>query len=112
MSNSRVQSLMPSRQTEIDLLAWLGQATVGDIVEYHQGFLALDRSSCGDPRSGHDRMALGRVAICALRLADRGFVHLIQRRLCSDRFSYLAVARPRVKSIPLSLMTHESEEVV
>ena len=112
MSASRIQSLMPCRQTEIDLLAWLGQAAVGDILEYHRGFLALDRSSCGDPTGEHDRIALGRVAICALRLADRGLVHLLQRRLCSDRFSYLAVARPRADATPLSLITQVSEETV
>jgi hypothetical protein len=60
----------------------------------------------------HDRIALGRVAICALRLADRGLVHLLQRRLCSDRYSYLAVARPRSDSTPLSLITQVSEETV
>jgi hypothetical protein len=103
---------MPCRQTEIDLLAWLGQAAVGDILEYHRGFLALDRSSCGDPTGEHHRTALGRVAICALRLADRGLVHLLQRRLGSDRFSYLAVARPRAESTPLSLLMHASEETV
>ena len=112
MSASRIQSLMPCRQTEIDLLAWFGQAAVGDVLEYHRGFLALDRSSCGDPTGEHDRIALGRVAICALRLADGGLVHLLQRRLCSDRFSYLAVARPRADSTPLPLMTQVSEETV
>ena len=44
MSASRIQSLLPERQSEINLLAWLGQAGFGEALEYHQGFLALDRS--------------------------------------------------------------------
>jgi hypothetical protein len=31
----------------------------------------------------------------AMKLAERGFVHLVQRRLAPDQFLYLAIARPR-----------------
>ena len=29
-----------------------------------------------------------------MKLAERGFVHLVQRRLAPDQFLYLAIARP------------------
>jgi hypothetical protein len=45
-----------------------------------------------------------------MRLAEHGFVHLLQRRVCSERFSYLAIARPRAVSSPLSISTLIPEE--
>ena len=110
MSATRIDALLPHRHTEIDLLAWLGQAAAGDVLEYHQGFLALDRSSKGDAFKERDRAALGRLASLAMRLAEHGFVHLLQRRVGSERFSYLAITRPRVVSIPLSISTLIPEE--
>ena len=110
MSATRIDALLLHRHTEIDLLAWVGQAAAGDVLEYHQGFLALDRSSHGDAFKERDRAALGRLASQAMRLAEHGFVHLLQRRVCSERFSYLAIARPRAVSSPLSISTLIPEE--
>ena len=110
MNATRTDALLPRRQTEIDLLAWLGQAKAGDVLEYHQGFLALDRSSHGDAFRERERAAVGGIADQAMRLAEHGFVHLLQRRVCSERFSYLAIARPRTVSSPLSISTLIPEE--
>jgi len=110
VSSSRIQSLPPDRRTEIDLLAWLGQADAGDVLEYHHGFLALDRSPCGAVFKERDRVAIGQVASQAMRLAEHGFVHLLQRRVCSQRFSYLAVARPRAGLAPIPISTLMSKE--
>ena len=110
MIATRTDALLPCRQTEIDLLAWVGQAAAGDILEYHQGFLALDRSSHGDAFRDLERAALGRIADQAMRLAEHGFVHLLQRRVRDERFSYLAIARPRTVSSPLSISTLIPEE--
>ena len=112
MIATRTDALLPRHQTEIDLLAWVGQAAAGDILEYHQGFLALDRSSLGHAFKERERVALGRIADQAMRLAEHGFVHLLQRRVCSERFSYLAIARPRAVSSPLSISTLIPEEKV
>lgn len=109
MNAARTDALLPRRQTEIDLLAWVGQASPGDILEYHQGFLALDRSH-GHAFKERERVALGRVASQAMRLAEHGLVHLLQRRVCSEQFSYLAIARPRAVSSPLSISTLIPEE--
>ena len=112
MSASRNQSLLPERQSEIHLLAWLGQAEFGEVLEYHQGFLALDRSLRGDTMKDADQRALCLVATRAMRLADQGLVHLLQRRIGRDRFSYLAIARPRTPINPLATQTLMSEENV
>jgi hypothetical protein len=80
---------------DIGLLAWLNQANPGDVLEYHRGFLALDRSHHSSLLREDDRQVLCRVANIAMRLSDRGLVDLVQRRIARDCFSYLAVARSR-----------------
>ena len=89
--------------TAIDLLAWLNQAQAGDVLSYHRGFLALDRSCRGQAPSQNDRITLGPMASLAMRLADRGLVHLVQRRNASNDFSYLAVARERTCDLSIFL---------
>jgi hypothetical protein len=89
--------------TEIELCAWLAQADPGDVLEYYRGLLAVDRAPFGQPMSAKDRFALGLLGDRAMRLADHGFVHLLQRRLGPDNFSYLAIARPRPRTSPVSL---------
>ena len=74
--------------TEIDFLAWLGQAMPGERLIYHRGLLAFDRYA----PSQH---GLSRLANRAHWAAARGFVHLVQRRHGTDDFSYLAIARER-----------------
>ena len=92
--NADPRSIAPV-SADIGLLAWLNQAEPGEAIEYHRGFLALDRSFRSPALSDDDRIALGQMASLALRLADRGLVDLVQRRIARDCFSYLAVARPR-----------------
>lgn len=91
-----------SQVTEIDFCAWLSQAAPRDAFEYHCGFLVLDV----DPRitslGNADRLELIQVAARALWASDRGLVHLVQRRLGENRFSYLAIARPRPETPTLS----------
>jgi len=110
MSTRRNQSLLPERQTEIHLLGWLGQAGDGDILEYHQGFLALDRAFNSSPPNNSEHAELGRLASRTLRLAEQGLVHIVQRRLCRERFSYLAIARPSTATRPRTTQTIMSEE--
>jgi hypothetical protein len=45
-----------------------------------------------------------------MRLAADGLVHLVQRRLGAERFSYLAIARPRADRRSLSFSTLFAEE--
>jgi hypothetical protein len=79
--------------TDIALCAWVAQALPGDHVEYHRGFLVVDRDdrNLGQPEISR----LRRLADRARWAADVGLVHLVQRRLGPDRFAYVAVARPK-----------------
>jgi hypothetical protein len=75
--------------------AWLRQAAPGDRLVYHRGYLAVDRARGSTRLSEPDRRELGAVAKAALILAERGEIHLIQRRVEPGDFSYLAVkSRP------------------
>ena len=101
--------------TEIEFCSWLGQAQPDDILEYHQGFLALDRCVVGTAEQIARARALHQVAERAFELAERGFIHLIQRRLGPDEFSYLAIARPQPDGAVLTfatLMPEEAEEAL
>jgi hypothetical protein len=81
--------------TEIELCGWIGQATPGDVVEYHRGFLALDVTPIALHIPPEVRNELGRVARRAMKASEQGLVHLVQRRNGTDDFSYLAIARPK-----------------
>ena len=98
------------RIKEIDFCAWLGQAEPGDILEYHRGFLGVDLTPFGNPMSSKTRAELARTSARAYDVAERGFVHLVQRRLGPDVFSYLAIARPVPDHTPVSFETLMSEE--
>ena len=75
--------------------AWLRQAAPGDRVVYHRGYLAVDRVRGSTGLSEPDRRELLAVAKAAMMLAERGEIHLVQRRIEPGSFSYLAVkARP------------------
>ena len=80
--------------TEIDFCAWLSQAAPGEILEYHKGLLCLDRGGFETDRNNKLSHTLNLLANRAYDLAERGFVHLVQRRIGPDTFSYLAIARP------------------
>jgi hypothetical protein len=83
------------RLTEIELCGWLGQASPGDVIEYHRGFLALDILPHGGRLAERDHSELVRVGRRALWAADRGIAYLVQRRDGPDDYSYLVIARPR-----------------
>ena len=79
--------------SEVDFCAWLDQASPGDRLEYHRGFLMIDRV----PRSRlpeSERQQLVRIADRAMWSAEQGLVHLVQHRHAPVDYSYLAIARP------------------
>ena len=90
------------RISEFELRAWVIQAQPGDVLEYHRGCLAIDRTPLGPPMSEGERSALARTGAVAMRLASEGGVHLVQRRLGPGSCSYLAIARRRPRSSPAS----------
>jgi hypothetical protein len=67
----------------IDVQSWRHQATVGEALVYHTGYLASDRLRSAE---------VDRVASDAWSLAERGRVCLTQRKIEDGRYDYLAVA--------------------
>ena len=87
----------------IPFCAWLGQASPGDALEYHRGFLALDACPDGQTPKSDERREIARVARRAWWAAQQGLVHLVQRRNGPDDFTYIAIARPRTPEASASL---------
>lgn len=105
----------PPARLVIDLpqfCAWIAQASSGDFLAYHRGLLALDASIHGDAFKGAPQRELNRVARRAWWAAQQGLVHLVQRRLGPDDFSYLAIARQHGEEIPQPLSSVLLKEVV
>jgi hypothetical protein len=73
-----------------ELTAWLGRAQPGDRVIYHQGSLALDRGSTSLLQR-RERRRIDDLATAAHAAAAAGRVHLVQERLATGTFRYLAV---------------------
>ena len=96
---------------EIDLCGWIGQAAPGDVFEYHRGFLVRDTFPQETRLSERDRAALARLARRARWAAEAGLIHLVQRRHGPEDYSYLAVARPKPKTVPVSLSSLLKAEV-
>lgn len=79
------------RITELDFAGWLGQAEPKDTIEYHRGYLMIDTDPSMTTLSQADREELFNVAQRAWRFAQHGFIHLVQRRVGDEGFSYLAI---------------------
>ena len=99
-----------TRITEVAFCAWVSQAAPGDVLEYHRGFLVVDLAPFGGPMCSEARLELSSTSARAYDLAERGFVHLVQRRLGLDSFSYLAIARPLPEGKTLDFSTIMAEE--
>ena len=89
--------IQPPRLSEIELCAWIAQAEPGAVLEYHRGYLALDRTAFGRFADTPARAALAQLGARAHDLAERGLVHLVQLRHGAEDYSYFAIARPRRK---------------
>jgi hypothetical protein len=92
--------------SEIELCAWIAQAEPGAVLEYHRGFLALDRTAFGRFAETPARAALSMLGNRAHDLAERGLVHLVQHRHGVEDYSYFAVARPRRKGALPDFASH------
>ena len=85
--------------------AWVARANPGERLEYHRGFLTVDRSR-GSRLAEHDRRALAELAGATRDAAEADQVHLVQRRNGPADFSSLAIkskadARSPVAALPV-----------
>jgi hypothetical protein len=85
---------------EIQFLAWVDQASGGDRLEYHRGFMAVDTDKQMSMLPADERRLLCGLADAAFRAAMQDLIHLVQTRLGSDHFAYIAIARPRRQGAP------------
>jgi len=84
--------------SEIEFCAWIGQAEPGARLEYHRGFLAQDTIAIASCLPEKELAELRKLASRAFWAFELGLVHLVQERLATDRFAYIAIARPKPKS--------------
>jgi len=89
---------LKSPVSEIDLMAWVDVADPGARLEYHRGFLVIETTAAISKLSKADLGGLRATADAAYRLSELGLVHLVQERIDTDRFAYIAIARPKPKS--------------
>ena len=88
---------------EIGFCAWVAQAEPGATLVYHRGFLVVDTDRLLSKFPVEARGALRLLGDAAMRAAAEGLVHLVQVRMSTNRFAYIAIARPRPKGAPASL---------
>ncbi len=86
----RRDALLPTT-TLASLEEWLATARPGAAMEYHRGFLALDRGK-GSPLGEERGLELDRVAAALMTMAEAGQIHLVQRRHGGADYTYVAVA--------------------
>ena len=88
--------------TDIAFAVWVGEAAPGDRLEYHRGFLCVERKA--RLQSATERRRLTELANAAHEAFEAGLVHLVQQRIDADRFAYIAIARPkpRAAAVPQS----------
>jgi hypothetical protein len=91
------------RMSDVRFLAWVAQAEPGDRLEYHRGFLAFDTFAIFSGLSAKERAELRQLADRAFCAAEQGLVHLVQERIDTDRFAYIAIARPKLRHAAASL---------
>jgi len=83
------------RITPEALQRWLSAAFPGERIEYHRGFLCIDRCPEVSRLDRISRSALNSIADLLMTLAERGHVHLLQIRAGDGAFRYLAIFRSR-----------------
>ena len=88
MTSGQHRRVSPRPLTEIDFLAWLGQAMPGERFIYHRGQLALDRHA-------RSQQGLSRLASRA-RGASSTWCNAATG---TDDFTYLAIARERAGGV-------------
>lgn len=91
--------------TENELHDRLASALPGTTIVYHVGLLARDRDRLASSLTPEQREDLNALASRAWRLAAAGWVHLVQQRVAPDCCAYIAVVRPRPRTLAQPVIT-------
>lgn len=70
---------------------WIASSVSGQAMQYHEGFLLLDRSEMHSSFPAKERMRIHAVARRAWIASELGLVHLFSQKVQDNRFRYLAV---------------------
>jgi hypothetical protein len=81
----------PENLTEAGLCDWMANALVGQSIQYHEGFLILDRSDSSSEMAAKDRGRLHALARRAWIACELGLVHLFSLRVDEGHYRYIAV---------------------
>ncbi len=81
----------PENLTEAGLCDWMANALVGQSIQYHEGFLLLDRSDSGSGLGSKERSRLHALARRAWIACELGLVHLFSLKVADGHYRYIAV---------------------
>ena len=77
--------------TEPALCDWIATAAAGDAIQYHEGFLIMDRSDSFSGLPYRERQRLNALAKRAWIACELGLVHLFSNRIAECHYKYIAV---------------------
>jgi hypothetical protein len=77
--------------TEERFANWIGDALVGQSIQYHEGFLLLDRSESSSGLAAKERIRLHSIARRAWIACELGLVHLFSLKLADGNYRYIAI---------------------
>jgi hypothetical protein len=83
--------LPQDKLSEPELCDWIAGAAPGQSIQYHEGFLMLDRSASESTLPAADRIRLHAVARRAWIACELGLVHLFSLKLADCHYRYIAV---------------------
>ncbi|NCV86119.1 MAG: hypothetical protein EBW14_09640, partial [Oxalobacteraceae bacterium] len=88
---------MPAEKlTEAAACDWIANALVGQSIQYHEGFLMMDRSDSGSGLSAKERSRLHSVARRMWIACELGLVHLFSLKVADCHYRYLAADSVRI----------------
>ena len=77
--------------TEAAACDWIANALVGQSIQYHEGFLMMDRSDSGSGLPAKERSRLHSVARRMWIACELGLVHLFSLKVADCHYRYIAV---------------------
>jgi hypothetical protein len=87
---------------DVDLCVWVADAKPGDRIVYYTGHLSRDRLPHNDGYSEPVRRRIGELGTAAWMLGEENWVHLVQRRVSTGCWDYIAVRKaemPKLKPV-------------
>jgi len=87
---------------DVDLCVWVADAQPGDKIVYYTGHLSRDRLPHSEGYSEPVRRKIGELGNAAWMLGEENWVHLVQRRVSTGCWDYIAVRKaemPKLKPV-------------